>query len=92
MSTDVEYFDVDKITDIIRNIVEDILNTNEFNWKSIDNWSRRIVNSCQQSLSEIQNLSKIIIMTMIIPKNDENIHMSNACLWDFSVDGSTIIK
>jgi hypothetical protein len=92
MSEDVECFDVDNTTDIIRKIVEDILNTNEFNWESIDHWSRQIINSCQRSLSDIQNSFKIIITTMIIPKNDEIIHMSNACLWDFSVDGSTIVK
>ncbi|CAF3891979.1 unnamed protein product [Rotaria sp. Silwood1] len=60
--------------------------------ESIDTWSRQIVDSCQKSLSEIYNSFKTIITTMIIPKNDENIHIGNACLWDYQLDGSTIIK
>jgi len=88
----IDCFDVTKTTNIIREIVENILNTNQFNPESIDKWSRQIVDSCQQSLLEMQNSFKTIITTMIVPKNSDNIHMSNACLWDFPVDGSTIIK
>ena len=91
-SVDVEGFDTTYITDIIHKIIEDILNTNQFNRESIDTWSRQIVDSCQQSLSKIYGSFKTIITTMIIPKMDESIHMSNACRWDFLVDGSTIIK
>ena len=87
-----ECFDIVKTTDVIRKIVEDVLNTNQFNSQSIDHWSRQIVDSCQQSLSDIQNSSRTIITTMIIPKKSDTIHMSNACLWDFTVDGSTIIQ
>ncbi|CAF4202803.1 unnamed protein product [Rotaria sp. Silwood2] len=89
---DMKCFDVSYTTDIIRNIVENILNKNQFNMESIDKWNRQIVDTCQKSLSEIYNSFKIIITTMIIPKNDENVYMGNACLWDYKVDGSTIIK
>ncbi|CAF3632894.1 unnamed protein product [Rotaria sp. Silwood1] len=87
-----ECFDVTYTTDIIRKIVENILNKKQFNMESIDTWSRQIVDSCQKSLSEIYNSFKTIITTMIIPKNDENIHIGNACLWDYQLDGSTIIN
>ena len=92
MTVDMACFDLTNTTDVIRKIVEDILNTNQFNRDSIDNWTRQIVDLCQQSLVERQKSFRTIITAMIIPKNSEYIHMSNACLWDFSVDGSTIIK
>jgi hypothetical protein len=91
-AVNLEHFDIIKTTDVIRKVVEDVLNTHRFNLENIDDWSRQIVDLCQRSLCESQNLFKTIITTMIIPKNSENIHMSNACLWDFSVDGSTIIQ
>ncbi|CAF1076925.1 unnamed protein product [Adineta steineri] len=88
----IDHFDITKTTDIIRKIIEEILNTNQYRLEHIDKWTRQIVDSCQRSLFEIQNSFKTIITAMIIPKTNENIHMSNACLWDFAADGSTIIK
>lgn len=87
-----QYFDLTYTTQVIRKIVEDILHTNQYYAESVDTWCRQIVNSCQQSLSDIYRSFKTIITTIIIPKHDENIHMGNACLWDYAVDGSTIIK
>ncbi|CAM4898947.1 unnamed protein product [Rotaria socialis] len=87
-----EAFDLSHTTNIIRAIVEDILNRNKFNEDNVNSWTRQIVDRCQQSLLEIHNSFKTIITAMIIPKSEENIHMSNACLWDYEVDGSTIIK
>lgn len=87
-----EAFDVHYTTDVVRKIIEQVLYRKEFVRENVDKWSRQIIDNCQQSLQEIYKTFKLIFTAMIVSKNDEDIHMTTACLWDYQIDGSTIIK
>ncbi|UJR08555.1 hypothetical protein I4U23_012816 [Adineta vaga] len=85
-------FDVIKTTELIRTIIENVLNTNEYKKENIDQWTRQIVDLCQRSLVDLQQSFRTIVSAMIVAKRDEYVHMSNGCLWEFEVDGSTIVQ
>ena len=85
-------FDVTKTTDTIRRIVEDTLNVHEYQTESINRWTQRIVELCQQSLMAVQKSFRTIVTALILPKRDAHVHISNGCLWDFVADGSTIVQ
>lgn len=88
-----QQFDLIRITENIRLIIDTILNSQPFDSNQIQRWNQSIHQQCQQFLQKQRGDSaKILISTMILPKNDSQIHLSNACLWDFQVDGSTNIK
>ena len=87
-----EGFDVNGTAALIQTILEDILNTHPFDASRVSDWSREIVDSSQRSLLQGHGRFKTIVTAVILPKADETVHLSNACLWDFSIDGSTIVK
>ena len=88
----VEGFDVDGTAALIQTILEGILSTHPYDASKIDDWSQEIVDASQRCLSQGHGRFKTIVSAVILPKGDETTHMSNACLWDFSIDGSTIVK
>ena len=85
-------YDVIKAMNLVRNIVEDVLNRKRYNEQMADQWTQQIIHSCQQSLTDIQQSFRTIVSAVIVPKNIDNVHMGNGCLWDFGIDGSTIVE
>ena len=85
-------FDLMKTTDTIRQIIQIVLSENHYETKSVEHWNREIINRTQNFLSETYPTMKSFVSTIILPRSDEDIHLCNACLWDTTTDGSTIIK
>lgn len=88
-----EQFDLMGITEGIRLILDQTLTEAEYDETQIERWNRSIHHQCRQMLRQRRgDSSKILLSTMILSKKDPQLHLSNACLWDFAVDGSTNIK
>ncbi|CAF0803768.1 unnamed protein product [Adineta ricciae] len=77
---------------LVRNIIEDVLNRKRYNEQMANQWAQQIIHSCQQSLTDIQQSFRTIVSAVIVPKKIDNVHMGNGCLWDFGIDGSTIVE
>ncbi|CAF0939604.1 unnamed protein product [Didymodactylos carnosus] len=88
----IECFELTNAADIIRKSIEDILHSNDYDDEKTENWSMEIVKMCQEQLYQSQKDFKMIVTCIIVPKKGKNVHMSNACLWQFPIDGSCIIR
>ena len=85
-------FDLMPTTDVVRQVIETVLSSQQYDADQLHEWNRKIIDACQRSLAESYPSFRTIVSTIILPQNDEQMHLSCACRWDFPIDGSTIVQ
>jgi len=77
----------DKITDIIAGCMTSKLNTEKWNPKKVDGWTKDIIDTCLKQLGEMKKPFKFVVTCIIMQKVGAGLQSAFCARWDKMKDG-----
>ncbi|CAO3618393.1 unnamed protein product [Cunninghamella blakesleeana] len=87
-SQEIEKFNTEEITSIIKEAVEQIIQDAEYNHSKVPGWNSSIVETCLKKLRERRKNFKFVVTCVIMQKNGAGFYAGSSVYWDNTHDGS----
>ncbi|KAL1920448.1 uncharacterized protein VTP21DRAFT_825 [Calcarisporiella thermophila] len=88
----VEALNSDEVTNILREIAEQVLKDATYQHNKVAQWTSEICELGTQRLTQIKKSLKYIVNCIILQKNDAGFHSATSCYWEAGADGTTAYR
>ncbi|XP_065908450.1 dynein light chain Tctex-type 1-like [Dysidea avara] len=85
-------FAVDEVSGIIKDSVEGVLGTNNYQHNKVNQWTSAVVEQCLNQLTKLAKPFKYIVTCVIMQRNGAGLHTASSCFWDNTSDGSCTVR
>ncbi|KAK9702571.1 hypothetical protein K7432_011186 [Basidiobolus ranarum] len=85
-------FDVDQVTTILKQAVENTIIDQTYVHAHVKEWNNTIIENCLKKLALLNKSVKYIVNCSILENNGSGIHTANTCYWDDSHDAMATYK